>query len=188
VNLLAINGIDFLITAIIIWGGISGFFRGLFRQVANFFVLYIATVLALQYYRPLARCLLGSSASAGMGANILIFISIVIFIYLFLGLVISDLLQTYGDQRSLSLRGLAELGGMSIGFIHASLGASLMLILLSISLRESWWQWEEARQMLLTELNHSALASLFINYLMQASAALQPWLPGGLPPLLANPL
>ncbi len=183
-----LNGIDFLVIAVLAWGATSGFYRGLFRQVSGLLILYIATVLAAQYYRPVTQWLVGSSEGVAVGFSIIVFLGILVFTYFLLSLIISDLLRTYGSQRPLSLKGLVELGGMAVGFVQISLWVGLTLILLSFSLSVSWLDWEPARQMLLDELSHSTLASLIINYLSQASVAIEPWVPAGIPPVLASSL
>ena len=187
-NLSVINGIDFFVAAVIIWGVTAGFYRGLFRQAGSLVVLYIATVLASQYYRPLAQWILGPSARVAVGSSALIFLATVIFAHFFLSLILSDLLRTYGSPRPLSLKGLLELGGMALGFVQASLGTGLALILLSSAVSVPWLEWESVRQILLDGLERSALASPLINYLSRTAVTLLPWLPAGLPPLLVSSL
>ena len=187
-NLSAINGLDFFVIAVIIWGAAAGFYRGLFRQTGSLLVLYVATALASQYYRPLARWILGSSARMAAGSTVLIFLATVILTYFFIGLILSDLLRTYGSPRPLSLKGLLELGGMAIGFVQASLVTGLALVLLSFAVSAPWSEWESVRQILLDGLDHSALASLLTNYLSQTAITLLPWLPAGLPPILVSSL
>ncbi|MFZ5915445.1 MAG: CvpA family protein [Chloroflexota bacterium] len=183
-----VNGIDFLVIAIMAWGAIAGFFRGLFRQACNLTVLYLATILASQYYRPLARWVVGPSRLLTVQDYVLTFLGILAVTGVFLGLIALDVLRTYGSQRPLALKGLSELGGMALGFVQASLGVGLLMVLLSFAVGDSWWEWDAARQMLLGQMQDSALASLFRHYLSQTAITLLPWLPAGLPPVLISSL
>lgn len=187
-NAPGINGIDFLVIAVMVWGATAGFFRGVFRQAFSLVVLYLATTLASQYYRPITRWLTGISNSAQTGHYVLTFLIILVCAYVLLGLIASDILRTYGTERPLSLKGLGELGGMALGLVHASLSVGLILVLFTFALSTPWWEWEPARQMLQSQMNHSALASLFSQYLSQTAVTLLPWLPSGLPPVLVSAL
>jgi len=187
-NLSAINGVDFFVVAVVLWGAAVGFYLGLFRQIGSLIVLYFATVLASQYYRPLTRWIVGPSGRAAPGVSALIFLAIGTLVYVLLSLILSDLLRTYARERPLPLKGLTELGGMALGFVQASLGAGLALALLSFAASAPWAEWEPVRRTLLAGLHQSVLAYPFTAYLSRTAVALLPWLPAGLPPLLITPL
>ena len=176
------NWFDILIIVLLLAGMAIGYSQGLIRQVIGLLVLYVALVLATQFFRVLSQGLAGLLQLApNTLTNMLAF-----FALFFLALTIINFLarDAYKATRIRLLPLLDHTTGMVLGvvsmWILISVSISVMLFAVGT---QGWLQGESARQLLESGLKNSRLAQLTQSVLPLIVVTIQPWLPSGLPAL-----
>jgi uncharacterized membrane protein required for colicin V production len=176
-DLIEFNSLDVLIIIVLAIGTVVGFFKRLLRKAMNIAALYIATLLAMQFYFPLGKWMSELTSTSLKTTRALSFSLI---------LVITDILLNflarcaYKDTRLPFLGYLDQMGGLLIGFASTCAWISLAIPLLS------GVPWLPFKASLYEAIRSSALVSFFDNLLPLLLATLRPWLPGGIPPIFSE--
>lgn len=174
----SLNTIDVVILSVLLLGVCIGIAQGLIRQALTLASLYLAVVLAAQYYAHVSRGLghwIGGDPVARSAIS------------LALTFVIAAVaLNAFGyylyRQTSLSRVHAADrLIGAALGLIWSWAISGVGLTVLHFAMGISWQDWEADRMALADAVTSSSLAPLITSVLPAFYATLRPWLPLGLP-------
>lgn len=176
------NWFDILIIILLLAGMAIGYSQGLIRQLIGLLVLYIALVLATQFFRVLSQTIAGVIQIApNTLTNMLAF-----FFLFFVALSILNFLarDAYKATRIRLLPFLDHTTGMVLGVVSMwiILSVSVSVLLFAVG-TQGWLQAESTRQILETGVKNSRLAQLTQSVLPIIVVTIQPWLPSGLPAL-----
>lgn len=179
-----LNPFDILIIFALLIGTTMGLIRGLLRMSLGLLVIYIAAILAMNFYIPLGRWLrylTGNRASVVVGEAIAFLLILAI-----VAIVLHVLLRrTFKDTEWPGIRQIDQLGGMTLGFILTALWIGLTLVGLAFVLGVPGVGSDAFRQNVLFYFQRSALIPIFYRFLPHAFATLKPWIPRGrLPEIL----
>jgi len=178
---LHINALDGLLVLGLLFGMGLGFFQGLFRQAASLVALYVATILAAQYYTFIGRQLSFLLSSPRAISQALAFLIILIGANAALSWVNYD---AYARLRPSIWPFVDRLGGVLFGFAVAVLWIILILLTLDHALQIPWMGHEPTRQALLSSLGSSSLVPFLRQLSPLLVSALRFWLPRGVPNIL----
>jgi uncharacterized membrane protein required for colicin V production len=176
------NWVDLVIVVCLLVGMAVGYAQGLIRQLIGLAVLYVALVLATQFFRVLSQTLAGL---LDLAPNTL-FNMISFFAIFFAALALLNFLAL-DAYRATHIR-LTPLLDHTTGLI---LGVVSMWIIVSISISvllfavgtQGWLQAETTRALLENGLENSRLAQQTQATLPSIVVTIKPWLPSGLPAL-----
>lgn len=182
------NFLDILI--LLLFGAIiaAGFFVGVGKAVSATVAIYFATVMAATFYDPLAnlfrRGLPEMSSSSA---------SLIAFILLFLGTSAGIVYVIVRTAASMSASNrfviLNNVGGAAIGGIVAAVTIALSITVTVVFVQALAQTSAEAADGSLlaafgSQVKGSALAPVFLDLLPFVTRFVEPWFPGGLPPIL----
>jgi uncharacterized membrane protein required for colicin V production len=173
-----LNPFDVLIAFALLGGIALGFVRGLIRMALSLLVLYVATILAMNFYIPLGRWIryLSGNRAAVTAGEVLAFLLILIVVFAGLSFLIR---RTYKDTEWPGLRQIDQLGGLVLGFLVTSLWIGLAIIGIAFVLGTAGAGSDSLRQNLLLQFQSSHLIPIFYKFLPVAFATLKPWIPRG---------
>lgn len=176
------NWFDFVIIVCLLAGMAIGYSQGLIRQMIGFAVLYVALVLATQFFRVLSQTVAGLLQVA---PNTLF--NMVAFFTLFLlasGVINFFAQDAYKSTRIRLAPFLDHTTGMVLGVLSMWLFLSVSVsVMVFATGTQTWLQGEGFRQVLGNGLDNSRLAKLTESTLPIVIMTIQPWLPNGLPAL-----
>ena len=173
-----LNPFDVLIAFALLAGVALGFVRGLVRMALSLLVLYVATILAMNFYVLLGgwiRYLTGHRASEA-ASEVIAFLFILIVIFAGLSFLLK---RTYKDTEWPGIRQIDQLGGLVLGFFLTSLWIALALIGIAFVLGTPGAGSASLRENLLLQFQSSHLIPIFYEFLPIAFATLKPWIPRG---------
>jgi uncharacterized membrane protein required for colicin V production len=200
------NGFDFLIFAGLLLGALLGFFQGVLRMVINLVSLYLAVVVAIFLYRPMATGLTIIAPNMSQNARetlsftiiLLIIVNVVGFTARDLTIdpkpakqgVVADVERSLIGRltRRFIISPVNHLGGLGFGFIVTCVWIGLGIILLSFVLQERWPGYDDIRRLLVSGLKTSAMAPYFAQVVAIINSTVQIWTPSGLPPIFSGKL
>lgn len=179
-----LNPFDVLIVFALLVGTTMGLIRGLLRMSLGVLVVYVAAILAMNFYIPLGRWLrylTGNRASVMVGEAIAFLLILAV-----VAIVLHVLLRrTFKETEWPGIRQIDQLGGMAIGFVLATLWIGLTLVGIAFVLRTPGVGSDAFRQNVVFYFQRSALIPIFYRFLPTAFATLKPWIPRGqLPEIL----
>lgn len=183
------NLMDLLIIAIFVGIAGAGFFVGVARTASSMVAVYLATVIAATFYQRLGDMMRSAMGSISTGAAYF-----TAFVFLFLGLsvlftiVIVTTLRPTSQRRRFAI--LDNLGGATISiviaFVAITMSLAITVIMIQAAVVASGDSSTGAMGLLRRQMDASSLAPLFLRLLPFFTAAVRPWFPGGLPPILTE--
>jgi uncharacterized membrane protein required for colicin V production len=178
------NWVDTGIFLIIAVGLLIGYTQGLLLQVIGLASLYLATIVATQYYVAVSNVINGAFFQAPSR-----FASVVAFLIIFFGIsAIINLLAADAYQMT-KLRifpTIDQLGGSFIGLVTIIILLVLLLPILMFVLVEPLPYFDNFREALVNGLDSSRLVPIFISFRRDLLNAIAPWLPNGQIPSIFN--
>lgn len=184
-SFVGIHSVDLILIGLCIAGMVLGFMQGLLRQVIVLGTLYLATVLAMQYYAVVTGWLLAlfSSGVTNRLLNGAAFLLIVLVVTTVLNIMAFD---AYRTTRLRLFPLLDHFGGSMLGLATAIILISLLLPVISFALVEPMPYNDQWRVLVRDEMRVAQLVPFFAQLKPAILAALSPWLPSGIPSLLAQ--
>ncbi len=173
------NWLDWLMLLFIIASLIVGYIQGMVRQVIGLIALYIAVVLAAQYYLPISdwlRAMMAQPTSRFL--NAIVFFIIVVFVWLIISWLAFD---AYRSTKLQMFPILDQIGGAILSLLTLFLSAILLLPVLSFAVSEPWPSVEAARETIVGGLQGSAFVMIFAALKPGLLNTISPWLPNGIP-------
>lgn len=176
------NWFDFVIIVCLLTGMAIGYAQGLIRQLIGLAALYVALVLATQFFRFLSQTI----ANIMHTAPNTLFNMIAFFAIFFFALAIINFLalDAYRATRIRIAPWLDHTTGMIVGVISMWIIVSVSVSVLTFAVgTQGWLQAEATRKIVADGITNSRLAQLTQTTLPSIVTLLQPWLPSGLPAL-----
>ncbi|CAN5723513.1 hypothetical protein BH23CHL2_BH23CHL2_19100 [soil metagenome] len=183
------NMMDAVIVAMFLAIAGVGFFVGVVRTSSSMVALYLATVIAATFYERLGNLFRGVLDAMSVGAA-----HFIAFVILFVGItaMFSYLIETTLHPTSTKRRFaiLDNLGGASlsivIAFVAITMSLAITVILIQAAIAASGDASSGPMSVVRSQMDVSVLAPLFLRLLPILTAAVRPWFPGGLPPILTE--
>ena len=178
------NWFDIAIFLIVAVGLLVGYTQGLLRQIIGLASLYLATIVATQYYIPFSNLIYG-----GMGIAPSRFVSLVSFVVIFFGLstliniLVSD---AYQMIRLRIFPTLDQFGGSFLGLVTYVILLSLFLPIMQFVSGEPLPFFDNLRAALIQGMQNSQLVPVFVFLRRDLLNAIAPWLPNGQIPSIFN--
>jgi uncharacterized membrane protein required for colicin V production len=178
------NWFDILIIVLLLLGMAIGYSQGLIRQLIGLAAVYVALILATQFFRALSQGLAGLlRVPPNTLSNMLAFFALFLLALTIINFLAQD---AYKSTRIRILPFLDHISGMFLGVISMWLIISILVSVMTFAVgTQTWLQGESTRQFLLNGLSNSRVAPLTESALSFVLVTLQPWLPGGLPALFS---
>ncbi len=174
-----LNWFDFLIIVLLAFGLAIGYMQGLLRQVIGLAALYIATILAAQYYVVVSGWIRFIFPQTPLRfANAFGFFIILIVISSAINWLATD---AYRMTKLRMFPLLDHLGGSIFGLVSMTIIITVAIPVLGFATSEALPVGEPTRFLIAQGLQTSRLAPLFDSLKPVLLHALGPWLPGGLP-------
>jgi hypothetical protein len=183
------NAMDILIILLFVIVAGGGFFFGVFRTASTGIAVYLATVVSATFYRRFGDLMIDaigsiSEAAAYFAAFMILFVGISI---LFSLVIISSVHPTSPKRRFAILD---NLGGatlsIAIAFIAITMSLAIMVVMIQAAAAASGDASGGLMGLVRRQTDASTLAPLFLRLLPVLTATVQPWFPGGLPPILTE--
>ena len=178
-NLGGLNWIDLIILFLVIASLAVGFAQGMLRQVIGLAALYIATILATQYYTTVGdfiRAMMFQPTSRFL--NAISFFIIVIAVWSLISWLAFD---AYNSTNVHLFPLLDQLGGAILSFVTLIATLVLVLPIITFTVGETWPGNESTRVVLQQSLQAARLVPIFEAIKPMFLSAIAPWLPHGLP-------
>lgn len=178
-NLGGINWLDLVLFLAGIVGLGVGFAQGLLRQVIGLAALYIAAILAAQYFNPAGnflRSILFQPTSRFL--NALAFLIIIGGVWLIVTWLAFD---AYQNTKIRLFPLLDHLGGSLLGLVSIIVAITFILPVINFAVSEPWPGNETLRFIIVAAVKTSRLVPIFDALKPMILSALGPWLPFGLP-------
>lgn len=175
-----INWLDYVLILLMIVGVSVGYFQGLLRQVLNLASMYLAAILAAQYFHLLANWFRANLVTTpGLLLNAGAFFLIMLAVTGLLNFLTYD---AYKNTKLSLFPLLDRFGGMLLGLIASWILISLALNALTLATSTQYWSSaEQFRQMLRSGIVQSIISAGTATTLPAILGAISPWLPAGLP-------
>lgn len=184
-----INGLDLFIIVTFLAVITLGFFNGVTKVTAAIFGIYFSAIVAAAFYRPLTDAVREHMTTMSLKTGYLFF-----FIVLFLAFaaafsyVIAKWLGRLKLPRRIEI--LDNVGGAALGVVVAMLAATLAAMLLVVVVQALNQTFGVAPVgsvgSVHQQINESQLVPLFLKLSPVFASLLEPWFPGGLPPILSQ--
>jgi hypothetical protein len=182
---MAVGLFDIFLFMVLIAGMALGMFRGILRQAISVVILYVAVVLAALSYVWFAGRIAWMAGNPDALNHSAAFI---ILLVLLAGGLEGAVQKTYPKLEWRWMGGLNQLGGMVTGFLWAAVCTTFILMALSFAVNAGdWGPIEGTRRMLFEASDRSALANIYRSAFPVLAQSLDPFFPGGLPPLFVPP-
>ncbi|HLT18282.1 MAG TPA: CvpA family protein [Thermomicrobiales bacterium] len=183
------NLMDVLIVTLFVVVAGCGFFFGVARTISTMIAVYLATVISATFYERFGNLIIDmigaiSESAAYFAAFVLLFVGITV---LFTLVIISTIHPTSMKRRFAILD---NLGGATISVGIAFVAITMSLAILVVIIQAAAAASGEATGGMMGEIRDqmetSTLAPLFLRLLPILTSTIQPWFPGGLPPILTE--
>jgi uncharacterized membrane protein required for colicin V production len=178
-NLSGLNWIDLILLLLIITSLAIGFAQGMLRQMIGLAALYIAMILAAQYYIPVSnfiRAVMFQPTSRFL--NAISFFIIVVVVWSLISWMAFDV---YSSTKLRLLPLIDQLGGSILSLVAVIAALTLVLPVIFFMVGESWPSNETVRSGIELGLQTSRLVPIFTALKPTLLGSLAPWLPIGLP-------
>jgi uncharacterized membrane protein required for colicin V production len=175
------NWFDVLLLFLVGFGLTVGYAQGLLRQVMGLAALYIATIIATQYFIPFSnflRSVLFLTESRLWSA--LAFFLILLGVTSIINFLAAD---AYRLTKSSIYPLVDHLGGMVLGLITILITLSLVLPILIFVTSEPMPYFDSVRSDIAAGMQTARMMPLFQAIKPIVLSAITPWIPGGLPSL-----
>ncbi len=176
------NWFDIVIIVALLAGLALGYSQGVIRQLMSLVALYIALVLATQFFRGLSQLISNIlRVQPNTFTNMIAFFVIFIVAFVLINLLVKD---AYRATHIRVAPLFDHLGGMAFGLVSAwiIISVSISVLLFAVA-AQGWLQAEGLRKVLESGVTDSRLAQLTESSLPVIIATVEPWLPNGLPAL-----
>ena len=178
-NLSVLNWIDLILLLLIVTSLAIGFAQGMLRQIIGLAALYIAMILAAQYYilvGDLIRAIMFQPTSRFL--NAIAFFIIVIVVWSLISWMAFD---AYGSTKLRLFPLIDQLGGSILSLTTVMVALTLVLPVIFFMVGEPWPGNETWRSGIELGLQASRLVPIFTSMKLAILSSLAPWLPIGLP-------
>lgn len=178
------NWIDAVIILILAGGSLVGYTQGLLRQVIGLASLYLAAIVATQYYVAVSNLINNMFFQAPSR-----FVSVIAFLIVFFGVTsLINLLaaDAYSMTKLHLFPTVDQLGGSFIGLVTVIILLVLLLPILLFVLGEPLPYLENFRAGLVNGLDSSRLVPEIVSYRRDLLNAIAPWMPNGQIPSIFN--
>lgn len=178
-NLSGLNWIDLILLLLIITSLAIGFAQGMLRQMIGLAALYVAMILAAQYYIPVGdfiRAIMFQPTSRFL--NAISFFIIVVVVWSLISWMAFDV---YSSTKLRLFPLIDQLGGSILSLTTAIVALTLILPVIFFMVGEPWPNNETWRSGIEMGLQASRLVPIFTAMKPALLSALAPWLPVGLP-------
>lgn len=183
------NFLDILIVTLFVVVAGCGFFFGVVRTTSSMVAVYLATVISATFYERFGNLIMDligtiSEAAAYFTAFMILFIGITT---LFTLVIVSTIHPTAMKRRFAILD---NLGGatisVAIAFVAITMSLAIMVVILQAAAVAAGDSSGGLMGSIRRQMEASELAPLFLRLLPILTATIQPWFPGGLPPILTD--
>lgn len=183
------NFMDLLIVAMFIGIAGAGFFFGVARTASAMIAMYVSVIISATFYERLGdmiRSVLGSISvgAAYFTAFMILFVSVTA---LFSFVIITTLKPT-SQRRRFAI--LDNLGGASISIVIAFVAITMSLAITVVMIQAAVVASGDASSggmgFVRGQMDASTLTPMFLRLVPVLTAAVRPWFPGGLPPILTD--
>ncbi|MBI5304067.1 MAG: CvpA family protein [Chloroflexi bacterium] len=184
-SLMGVHSVDLILIVLCITGLVLGFTQGLLRQVIALGTLYVAAVIGMQYFGVVTGWLLAvfRSGVTNRFLNGVAFLLIVFIVATVLNIMAYDV---YRSTRLRVFPLLDYFGGSVLGLATMVILISLLLPVITFTLAEPMPYNDQWRVLARDEMQVAQLIPFFASLKPAVLSALSPWLPGGIPALLAQ--
>lgn len=183
-NLGFFNWVDIAVFLILAGGLLIGYSQGLLRQIIGLAALYLATIVATQYYLPFSNLIYGA-----LGLIPSRFVAVVSFLLIFFAVsALINILASDAYQMT-KLRifpTIDQLGGSFLGLVTIVILLGLFLPIMQFVSGEPLPYFDNARATLVQGMQNSRLVPAFIFFRRDLLNAIAPWLPNGQIPSIFN--
>ncbi len=183
------NAMDIFIVVLFALIAGLGFFFGIIRMTSSMAAIYLATVISATFYQRfgnLIRDFMGSVSEAA--ANFTAFVILFVGITVLLSIAIVSAIQPASIRRRFAI--LDNLGGatisIGIAFIAITMSMAIMVVMVQAAAAASGDSSGGTMGFVRDQMDASTLAPHFLRLLPVLTATIQPWFPGGLPPILTE--
>jgi len=178
-NSSGLNWIDVILLLLIVTSLAIGFAQGMFRQMIGLAALYIAMILAAQYYIPVSnfiRAVIFQPTSRFL--NAIAFFIIVVAVW---SLITWMAFDVYSSTKLRLFPLVDQLGGSILSLVTTVVALTLILPVILFMVGEPWPSNELIRVGIETGMETSRLVPIFTAMKPAILTSLTPWLPLGLP-------
>lgn len=174
------NWLDFVMIFMLLVGMALGYAQGLIRQVIGFAAVYIALVIATQFFVPLTQVIASVTLyPPNTLTNALSFFAIALVAILVLNLLGQD---AYKQLRFKLPAFIDHLAGIVLGVASMWIVLTVVVNVLTFaSNTQAWGTADPYRLILVNGLTYSRIAKETASTLPMIVATIRPWLPAGLP-------
>ncbi len=134
------NTLDFILIALLLWGGIIGFRRGFFREAAAFFGLVIGIFLAILLADIVGRVMTGMVDWNPLPLKILVFVIVFSLVVTLLWAIGASLTRLF---KVVMLNMINRLAGIAFGVLKTAMLISIAFFFLRL-LNEQWLLFPDA--------------------------------------------
>lgn len=178
------NWFDVVIFLIVAAGLLVGYTQGLLRQIIGLAALYLATIVATQYYIPFANLIYNAmSLSPSRFVAVVSFLAIFFVVSALINILASD---AYQMTKLRIFPTIDQLGGSFLGLVTIVIILGLFLPILQFVSGETLPYFDNARVALVQGMQNSRLVPAFIYFRRDLLNAIAPWLPNGQIPSIFN--
>lgn len=182
------NVLDVVIVAVFAGVIAAGFFVGIGRALAAIVATYFATVMAATFYEPLGDLFKRAVDDINPStASLIAFLLLFAFASIGIGYVIIRTLESMSTSNRFVI--LNNIGGAALGVIVAAVTITLSVTVTVILVQALAQTTADAADgtglaTIGSLIKGSALAPVFLDMLPYVTRIVEPWFPGGLPPIL----
>lgn len=181
------NVVDVLIILLFIGVAAGGFFAGIARMISVMVGMYFATVLSATFYQRFADLIQSALGRISTGAA-----EFTAFVLLFVGLTLGLAYVIFRTTHPVSPRRrfaiFDSIGGATlsviVAFVSITMSLAVTAVMLQAASRTAIRSEFGAMATIDRQLDASELTPFFLELLPYVTLAIQPWFPGGLPPIL----
>jgi uncharacterized membrane protein required for colicin V production len=177
-----LNPFDALIVLALLAGAAWGFIRGLIRVSLSLLVLYVASILAVAFYRVFGRFIDNIFGMPTALNEAIAFVLILVTAVIIANLILN---RTYKDTALPGVRQIDQLGGLVVGFLVAAVWIGLAIVVIAFLLGARLGGASAWQENMLLYFRSSNLIPIFYDFLSVVFSLLRPWMPRGeLPEIL----
>ncbi len=178
----AFNWMDFILIFMLLLGMAIGYAQGLIRQVIGLMAVYVALVIATQFFVPLTQAFASVTLNPpNTLTNALSFFTIMLLVMFVLNLIGQD---AYRQLKFKLFPLLDHLGGMLLGVASMWILLTVIVNVFTFAINTQAWGNAEGYRLILNDgITHSRIAEVTSSTLPMIVSTIRPWLPRGLPAL-----
>jgi len=165
-----------------------GFFGGIAKVSSAIIAIYISSVLAAAFYRPMTDVLQRGFSNVGqITGELIMFVLLFLVFSAMLTWVVARWLDNVKIPRRILL--IDNIGGVALGLVLSAMALTFAALFLTVVLQAlnqtvSFTGSGSVLGFASSQIRESALVPLFLRLAPIVSRAVSPWFPSGLPPIL----